>query len=408
VLLGAAMAIAERVTPSQDGGLDVEIPFSALDMLSSTAQDRVFYRVDGPQGMLTGYAELAPLPGPGQGQVFADARVLGADVRAVTLRRSLTSAAGNLTVTVSVAETTLARGALAQSILVRSGLRMGLMALAAAVISWAVVTLALRPLNRLGRAIAARPPQDLTPLSAPVPPEIAPLIGAMNGFIGRLARAMGALRRFTANANHQIRTPLATARTHLALAARGGPGAASSLAKADAALIRAERVLAQLLLLSRVEAAGALPLTPVDLAALAREIAAEALPRADAAGQDLGYDGPDSLPVRTEPVLLAEALRNLLDNALTHAGPGAEITVTVRPRGAFAVTDTGPGLPPDRLAALFDDAAPAPPGAEHGLGIAIVRDIASRLGARLTASGGPQGRGLTVRLDLSPVPGPQP
>ncbi len=396
VLLGAAMAIAERVTVSDDGGLDAEVPFSALQMLSTTAEDRVFYRIDGPQGFLTGYDDLARLDPPPDRAAFTDAAMRDDAVRLVTIARGLTSGAGTLSVAVTVAETTRAREALARAILWRSALRLALIGAAALAIAWAVVTLALRPLDRLGRSISARASDDLSPLAAPVPREIAPLIAAMNGYVGRLAQAMAALRRFTANANHQIRTPLATARTHVALAARAG-GADASLAKADQALVRAERVLAQLLLLARLDAtAGRLDLAPVDLAQIAREVTAAALPRA-APGQDLGYDGPDAVPVLAEPVLLAEAIGNLVDNALTHAGPAATVTVAVTADGTLSVADTGPGLPPDRLAALF---RPPSPGAAHGLGLALVQDIARRIGGTVDAAPGPGGRGLTVRLRL--------
>ena len=397
VLLGSAMAIAERVTVSDDGGLDAEVPFSALEMLSSTAEDRVFYRIDGPGGFLTGYEDLARLDATPEAARFADSRMRGDPVRQVTIARSVTSGEGTLAIAVTVAETTRARDGLARAILWRSAIRLSLIGVAAMAIAWAVITLALRPLDRLGQAIAARAPGDLDPLSAPVPQEIAPLIEALNGFIGRLQSSMSALRRFTSNANHQIRTPLATARTHLALAGRAG-GEGASLAKADQALVRAERVLAQLLLLARLDATeGGIARVPVDLAALAREVTAEALPRADEAGQDLGYDGPDSLMILAEPVLLAEAIGNLVDNAIAHAGRDCAVTVRVSDPGSLAVSDTGKGLPPDRLARLF---LPAGAGADHGLGLSIVQDIARRLGGEVSAVHGEGERGLTVRLDL--------
>ena len=65
VLVGSALAIAERVTVDETGGLEVDLPYSSLEMLASTAQDKVFYRVDGPAGgFLTGYSDLAVVPAP--------------------------------------------------------------------------------------------------------------------------------------------------------------------------------------------------------------------------------------------------------------------------------------------------------------------------------------------------------
>lgn len=78
ILAGSALAIAERVTVSTDGGLDVDIPYAALEMLASTAQDQVFYRVDSPAGILTGYEDLPRVPGAAPGTtVFADSSRAG-------------------------------------------------------------------------------------------------------------------------------------------------------------------------------------------------------------------------------------------------------------------------------------------------------------------------------------------
>lgn len=398
ILAGSAMAIADRVTVSADGGLDVLIPFSALEMLSSTAQDRVFYRVDGPDGFLTGYADLAPVPGAGTAPAFADSSLDGTALRAATLVRLLSGAEGEIPVTVTVAESTRAREALAAAILSRSALRLAALILAAGAVVWVVTTLALRPLGRVSVAIAARPPDDLSPIAADVPHEIRGLVGAVNTFMARLDAAVDALRGFARHANHQIRTPLATARTEIALARRAGGPVSPALDRADGALVRAERVLAQLLLLARVQAAGQRPpLVPVDLARMAQEVAADLIPEAAARGQDLGYDGPGSLIVPGDPVLLGEALRNLVDNAVRHAGPSAAITLRLGSAGGAtfaAVEDTGPGLPPHPL--------PQSDG-EHGLGLMIVRQIAQAMGAGLELGPGAGGRGLQARLVWPPA-----
>ena len=127
VLVGSAMAIAEGVDVDAEGGVAISIPYSALDMLSSTAQDKVFYRVDGPGGLLTGYGDLALAPvTPEQGTSLVDATYRGMRIRTATILRELTSGEGTVLVTVTVAETTLARDALAQAILARSALRLSL------------------------------------------------------------------------------------------------------------------------------------------------------------------------------------------------------------------------------------------------------------------------------------------
>ncbi|MBA3909072.1 MAG: sensor histidine kinase [Rhodobacter sp.] len=414
VLEGSALAIAERVTVDEGGGLEVDVPFAALEMLASAAEDQVFYRVDAPAGQfLTGYEALSLVALGDEGIGFADGLFGAVPIRSATLMRRVSTGSESVAFTVTVAESTLARSTLARTILIRSALRILVLMLCTVAIVWLAVTLAFRPLDRLGAAIGERTPDDLRPLTAEVPVEAAPLAGAINSFMARLDGAVAALRNFTGNASHQLRTPLATLRTQLALARRAGDRvqAEAALDKADAALVRAERVLAQLLALARVDAAATgLALQPVDLATLARDLAGEALPRAADAGIDLGYEGPQQAEVLAEPVLVAELLRNLLDNALRYGGPGAVVTVRVRAEPGFQVLeveDNGPGLPQDRLSQLQLARVPqrmvpqaGTGGASgsgaggYGLGLAIVAEIAALFGASCSFDAGTGGRGL--------------
>jgi two-component system sensor histidine kinase TctE len=402
VLAGAALAIAERVSVDAEGGAQVAIPFSALDMLSSAAQDQVFYRVDGPEGMLTGYEELTPA-----GQGFGDGEIGGVAIRKATVWRELTTGEGSFVVAVTVAESTRAREELAQAILTRSALRLVLLIGGAAVVAALAATLALRPARLLSQTIAERAPGDLGPVGVQAPRELMPVVEALDGFLARLHKALAALQSFAGNANHQIRTPLTVARTQMALARRAMTPEASqaALGKADAALIRAERVLAQLLVLARLGAEGGGPeRVTADLGQVARQVTEELLPDALRGGHDLGFEGPEGpVLIETEPVLLGEALRNLISNALYHTPSGTEITVRVDDNRMVTVQDNGPALPANlhqELAArLATDAGAAPVRiAQHGLGLIIVRDICAALGADARLEAGTNGRGLLVSL----------
>ncbi|MDZ4069760.1 MAG: sensor histidine kinase N-terminal domain-containing protein [Tabrizicola sp.] len=406
VLVGSAMAIAEGVSVDAEGRLFVTIPFSALDMLSSTAQDQVFYRVDGPQGFITGYQDLAPVSASAnQGTTLTDAIYKTVSIRTATLARELTTGEGTLPFTVTVAETTRAREALAASILTRSALRIAGLIAGAALVAWTAATYALRPLDRLSRTIADRAPHDLTPIETDAPAELRPVVDALNGFLVRLSRAMAALQNFASNANHQIRTPLTVARTQIAVS--GKASGSNALEKADSALVRIERVLEQLLLLARVEATGTRPaLTQVDVAALARGVTADLMPQALRLGQDLGYDGPQRAMALTEDVLLGELLRNLVGNALTHCPRETMVTLHVADHGPagleLLVADTGP---PPTDSAFADLRGRLQPGREmrsgtRGLGLHIVAEIAGALGARVGLERGHQGKGLAVRVML--------
>jgi two-component system sensor histidine kinase TctE len=416
VLLGSALAIAERVTVDQSGALEVDIPFSSLEMLTSTAQDNVFYRVDGPVGTyLTGYSDLAVLEAPPGGVAFADGTYGEVNIRSATLMREVSTGAVSIPFSVTVAESTRARAALARAILLRSALRLGALILGVAAIVWITVTAALRPLDRLGNAIAERSPDDLHPVTADTPEEVEVLVGAINSFMARLETALGALRNFTGNASHQLRTPLAVVRTQLALIDRSDTPEQTAAAseKAKVALERAERVLAQLLVLARVDAsAGPGVLQPVDIAEIAREVTAELVPAALLQDIDLGFEGPAGATAPADPVLLAELLKNLVANAISYAGRGAVVTVTVREepdRLLLEVEDNGPGMSPERMAAVVRPRSgitrPLPKlapdqGAGMGLGLAIAAEIAALFGSGLQLEKARSGSGLLARVSF--------
>ncbi|UFS63898.1 sensor histidine kinase [Paracoccus denitrificans] len=409
VLAGSALVIAERASLDEDGRIAIEIPYGALEMLSSAAQDRVFYRVDGPPGhIVTGYGDLPMAPArPGGGPAYADDVFRGEPVRVASLARAASTGIDEVPFVVTVAETTNARRELTRAILMRSALRLVLMIAGAALIVWIAVTLSLRPLYRLGEEIAARNPDDLSPIETPVPSEVRGLVGTVNGFMRRLGAALDGMRNFTGNAGHQLRTPLAVVRTQLALAARAAslPEAQAAAAKGDAAVAHAERILAQLLLLARVDTAeGAALAAPLDLAALARDLTAEHIPAAAEAGIDLGFEGGGPVTVRAEPLLLGEAVSNLISNALLHAGRAAVVTVRVGREGGDAVLeveDNGPGIPPAaRAAAVSRFARGQTSGPGMGLGLPVALEIASLFGGRLVLDERAGGRGLLARITL--------
>lgn len=409
VLAGSALAIAERVVVAEDGSLEVDIPYVALEMLTSAAQDRVFYRVDGPPGQfITGYQTLPSLDEvPGSSTSFADASFRGEPIRIAALRRSASTGINSVPFVVTVAETTIARRQLAQTILVRSALRLGLMIAGAALIVWIAVTFSLRPLYRLGDAIAERSPDDLHPIGERVPNEVQGLVDTVNSFMGRLQSALDALRNFTGNASHQLRTPLAIIRTQLALALRAGSIEDTKIAvkTADEAVANAERILAQLLLMAKIDAAGkdeARKLERIDLVELTRGITAEHVPAAGDAGIDLGFDGEGEAFVRVEPLLVGEMLKNLIGNALLYAGRGAEVTTRVSEKDgsvSLEVEDNGPGIRPELRESVFrrfHRGASEAPGT--GLGLPIVEEIAALYGAQTSLGDGAGGRGLKVAI----------
>lgn len=410
VLSGSALAIAERVVVAENGTLEVDIPYVALEMLTSAAQDRVFYRVDGPNGQfLTGYQNLPSVNGlQGDSPRYMDGVFRGEPIRIAGLRRFASTGINSVPFTVTVAETTIARSRLARAIILRSALRLLLMILGAAAIVWVAVTISLRPLYRLSEAIDERSPDDLHPIRQSVPVEVENLVETVNSFMVRLQSALDALRHFTGNASHQLRTPLAIIRTQLALAARAQTleEAKAAAKKGDASVAHAEHILAQLLRMANIDAAGSgekQSLIAVDLVSLAQSVTADFVPSAADADIDLGFEEVEPATVEAEPLLLRELLGNLISNAIAYAGRGSEITVRVRKIDGGAcleVEDNGIGIPAEKRAVVRQRFARGEgnvaPGA--GLGLAIVEEIATLFKAELVLEDGAGGQGLKASI----------
>lgn len=257
--------------------------------------------------------------------------------------------------------------------------------------------LGLRPLRRLSHlageigpaTIAARLPAGAAPR------EVAPLVEAFNAALGRLEAGLRAQREFSANAAHELRTPLATLRAQV-----------ESLLEPDERRAASEeferlgRLIAQLLALAEAEGGAAKGVARFDLAALAREVASDMAGFILSSGRTIGFDGAvEVLMVDGQPGLVETALRNLLENAVRHTPPGAEILVAVTADGVLRVSDDGPGVPAEMRGRVFERFSRGDPrGSGAGLGLSIVRQIMERHGGvvRLVAAD----RGACFELDF--------
>ncbi|WP_203097899.1 ATP-binding response regulator [Skermanella rosea] len=298
--------------------------------------------------------------------------------------------------------------ALAETLMEENGEPFAVLALsvaAALVLVWFVAGWSLRPLGRAAREAAAIVPGAPTARLSPagLPAEIQPLVGAVNGALDRLAGAYEAEGRFTADAAHELRTPLAVLSVRLQRAEIGGT--------ADWPAIRRDlsdltRLVNQLLDLARKEAASRAEdprtLPPVDLGRTVREAAAAVLPVAETAGRAIEVDAPPhAVPVRGRADDLRDAVRNLLDNALAHGGGAVTVRLTAGAEAVLEVADEGPGVPEHLREEFFDrfrKGRAASPGA--GLGLAIVRHVVRAHGgdARFLPVDG--GSRIEIRLPL--------
>ncbi len=263
----------------------------------------------------------------------------------------------------------------------------------AALLAGLGLTQALEPLNLLQERLRARSANDMSPIRADLAPaEIVPLLGAMNDLLTRLGIANETQRRFVANAAHQLKTPLAGIRTQAELALRehSPETMSASLKQLVRGSKRATRLVNQLLSLARAESVDS-PLDAavetIDLNELAHQ---QTLQWVDASLQkniDLGFERePFPLLVRGSPMMLAELLNNLIDNALLYTPPQG--WVTVRAGGDdlsvyLEVEDSGAGIPEKEQQRVFDRffRVLGTTADGSGLGLSIVKEIADHHGA---------------------------
>jgi signal transduction histidine kinase len=312
-----------------------------------------------------------------------------------------------------------------QSALVWPGWRMVLLMLlslaAVGGVAAVLVMRALRPVAVAEAALRRRGPHELDPVPIDRPPEeMRPLLEALNDNLARAAERLSRERGFTALAAHELRTPLAALRMQVQVAMRvdDGPAGDDRLAAVLASVDRCDRLIGQLLTLARIEQGSGGPQAPLDLRELALRVADELEAERQLGSAHVRVNGP-ALPVTGWSFALGVLLRNLLDNAVSHGAPGAEIQVVLAATAdglQLCVDDAGPGIGAADRARVFDrfvrlDRSVGRPGS--GLGLSIVRAVAEAHGARVELQDSPLG-GLRVSVVFpvavdpagSPDPGP--
>lgn len=277
-----------------------------------------------------------------------------------------------------------------------------------AALLWWAVRKALAPLDALGRTLRSRAPDSTEPVPQhDLPSEMRPMVDELNALLQRIEGMVAAERRFTADAAHELRTPIAAIRAQAQVAMGAGDDADErrhALQHTLAGCDRAARLVDQLLTLARLDApAATAPSGRTDLSALARSVAADIAPQALAQGQDLELQATESCGVAADEVLLRVLLRNLLDNASRYAGPGARLAVVVAVVQGWVqltVEDSGPGLTDAEMARLgerfFRVLGNAQTGS--GLGWSIVRRIAQATGAQVQVARSKALGGLQVQV----------
>ncbi len=415
-LLDDAYLVASRVA-WRDGALRLDLSSTDMGTVLFDQSESEFFAVRRADGsLLAGHAGLqVNAVGDGGDIAFSEAAFQGRPVRSVTLRH-----AAPLAFSVTMAQTTASRRRLLQRALLYSiAPQMALLLLLAA---WLrrVVHRDLQPLTALQQAVEQRDAGDLAPLGHALTDrahsrEVQRLADAINALLQRLEESVRAQREFAGNVAHELRTPLAGIRALAQYGLAHGDEVATLRAQLHAIVDsedRASHLIDQLLAMALAdEAQASLRLETMRLDTVVREVLLQHLPRADAAGVDLGAVGLETAcEVKASGALLEGLLNNLIDNALRHGQPAlprrARVTVKLRRTpgvNELTVLDNGPGLagtdPARWLHRGTQGSGPAQRlGQGAGLGLAIVARYAELMHARLVLDSGDGGVGLRVRV----------
>ena len=421
-----AQALAQLVTVHR-GQAQFNLPQPASELLRADDSDSVYYQVTGPHGELLAGERALPPPPEGVQPVTGEVHLRDAELRGIAIRMASIwvripgrDAPHAL---VQVAETREKRSVLATEIIKGVMLPQFLILPLAVLLVWLALARGIKPLHQLEARIRARSPNDLSPLDHhTVPLEVVPLVASVNDLLVRLNDSMSTQKRFLADAAHQLKTPLAGLRMQADLAQREGNSTQElkrSLEQIGHASIRATHTVNQLLALARAEASGTQKaLLPCDMASLTIDVVLDLVPVALDRHIDLGYEGAQpgepGVWVDGNPTLLAELVRNLVNNAMNYtpsssAQPGVVTArVLADPFGRVLlvqVEDSGPGVALAERELIFRPFyRTLGTGADgSGLGLPIVMEIARQHGAEVTVDDAhlgqtPPGACFTVRL----------
>lgn len=315
--------------------------------------------------------------------------------------------------TVQIAQDMAVRKRMAGALALRTVGPIAMMAPVLMLVVWWVVSGSLAPVARVRRQVASRQADDLSPVSeAELPDEVKPLVHELNLLFGRVRTAFDAQQHFVADAAHELRSPLAALKLQVLSLERAEDDAARAVAvgRLTAGIERATRLVEQLLVLARQEAAEA-RLEPLNLTDLARRTLGDMANAAATREIDLGLYEADEAEVQGQGDALLVLLRNLVDNALKYTPAGGTVDVSVRARDGAAtlvVEDSGPGISPEERERVFNRfyRVPGSTATGSGLGLAIIKAIAERHGATLSLDQSARLGGLLVQVAFPAAPPP--
>ncbi len=411
ILQASATSILDAISIRQ-GGLLVDIPYSALSMLGTLSDDRVFYRIQRGNETITGYDDLPVSTGGNrskEGFEFQTINYRGDAVRAVTGSRDLTLNSERVVVFVTVGQTRNGHEEVLRSIVQNTLLLCLGFVTIASLIGYLAVQVSLMPLREFADAISRRGPHDLRRVTARAPTEMAPLVTSLNDLIDRLRFSLARTEDFLTEAAHRVRTPLATVRAEaeVALHRVEKDENRQSLRNMIRAIDQTSRAAGQLIDHAMVSyRTDSVELKPVDVSNLCEEVISRLAPVAELRDIVVNVTTQADCLVQGDAILLQNAVQNLLDNAIKYSPSGSVIDVVIAMDGQHvivSVSDDGIGFSDteaERLKQRFARGDNAKHIAGSGLGLTIVAEVVNSHGGELSLGRRNAFRGAKVIIRL--------
>jgi len=409
-ILAASVTSILDAAAIEDGTLALDIPYSAFSMLANLHDDAVYYAIHTDDVFQTGYADL-PRANPGTPDAigFETVTFQEQELRVVTAQRALSTGEALIVLTATLGQTRSGQRVTLLRIS-RSAAALGLgFFVAAAGLAILSARAAIAPVERLTQSVTRRGPRDLRPVEAPVPAEMVPFVAALNRFIDRLRTSLTRSEDFIAEAAHRVRTPLATVRmqAEVTLQRVEKEENRKSVREMIRAIDESSRAAGQLLDHAMVTfRTDQLQETEFDLGTTVMDLVDRLRPMADLRDIVLAADVQQTVPIQGDPILIQNALRNVLDNAIKYSHPDSAVQITVSARDGQSlvqVLDSGVGLPDDdldRLTERFARGANVEGVVGSGLGLTIVDEVMQAHGGTLTLKNNPDGAGACVSLQF--------
>ncbi|MFK7857734.1 MAG: sensor histidine kinase N-terminal domain-containing protein [Granulosicoccus sp.] len=389
----------------RNGIVEMDIPYASFSMLSTGTDDRVFYAIFQDDTLLSGYEGMALHDIKfDSGEVFISAHYNDVPVRQIIASRTLIGAGMRTQITATIAQTQDSLSGILSRISRNAAVYgAGFFSVAVLLSVW-VTSSTIKPLKRLAGSVARRGPQDLSPVAQPVPLEMVPLVSSFNHLMTRLERSFSQSEEFIAEAAHRVRTPLSTVRSY----------AETTLQRVDKeenrqavrSMIRAidesSRAATQLLDHAMITfRANQLEYHKIDLTEIVREIVQRLKPLAEMKDVELQLDTEPCVMVSGDPILIQNAVRNIIDNALKYSPIESTISITVTssPSPGIEVRDEGSGFPLDEIEKLthrFARGSNSSGTIGSGLGLTIAQDVAVAHEGNLCISNGKQGGACVI------------